>query len=195
MKFSTSLESLSGLQQDYGSISIDISKLDMKKVELFETKHIDLVRKLDNWILYPNQNLLTYIVKLSKVVDELYSLRDITIYRGMTVSKFGSKYQETMGLTETSWLGTAKLKKGVVPGYKFDYTATRATSFSWDENIARAFGNLVVSGVSKYGSPRLVITDELAYIVSKLRKLPDPDTQREVIVLPPSKLSCKVLYV
>lgn len=195
MKFSTSLESLSGLQQDYGSISIDISKLDMKKVELFETKHIDLVRKLDNWILYPNQNLLTYIVKLSKVVDELYSLRDITIYRGMTVSKFGSKYQETMGLTETSWLGTAKLKKGVVPGYKFDYTATRATSFSWNENIARAFGNLVVSGVSKYGSPRLVITDELAYIVSKLRKLPDPDTQREVIVLPPSKLSCEVLYV
>lgn len=196
MKFSIATESQYDMTTVNGYATFDVSKLDMKKVEFFEKKYPDLVKKLDRWILSPDQDLISHLIKLGKIVEGLYGLGDIVIYRGMTVSRMVPKYQETMGLTEKTWYGTLKLKKEVVPGYKFDYTAKNATSFSWDLSVARAFGNVVVSGVSKKGTPRLIITDELDYVVSKLRNLEDEgETQREVIVFPPSKLSCKVLSI
>ena len=178
-----------------GEIHCDIKQLDMSKVEYFEKKYLDLLKKLDSWVLFPDGKLVNDISKLGKIVDDVYKINDILIYRGFGTGSLSRGHQETMGLAEKAWLGGTKLKQGVVPGYKFVYTAVRPTSFTWDERIARVFGNVVVQGISKKGSPRLVITNELSYLVGKLRNLNQSKefgTQREVIVLPPSKLACTV---
>lgn len=171
---------------------LDEKSVDKNKIKEL-CKYPDLLKKLDSWILSPDRKLLPYIVKLGKIIDNMYNLKDIIIFRGMSVGfiSFGQQY---MGLVDKTLFGGTKLKKGVVPGYKFDYTPADPISFSWDQEIAMAFGNLVVSCISKKSSPRLVITDELNLIISKMRNIV-PVTQREVICFPQAKLSCKVVSI
>lgn len=151
-------------------------------------KHMDLVKMLDKWILSPDKKLLPHIAKLAGVVDSLYSYDKVVMYRGFSL--FGG-YQNDMGLSEKSWFGK-KLKACVKPGYKFDYDQTNPTSWTWDEGIAKGFGNIVVTAqMPKTG--RLVIVNELSHLVSELRNLKDCQTQCEIITFGSMKIPTTVV--
>ena len=178
----------------YGEKDVDISTLDNDKVEKLMS-HKDLVKALDDWILSPDMKLVPKLIQLGKVVDDLYEIDSSPIYRGITVSMMSGSYQNTMDLVETNWLGIPRLKEGIKVGYKFNYTASSPTSFSYDICIAREFGLLVVKSSMPDKGKRLVITNELNYIISKRRNLKSVKSQDEVIAFNGAKLKCEVMEI
>lgn len=158
----------------------DESKLDHKKIEKL-LKYPDLLKSLNEWILCPDYNLIPKLKQLSQIVDKLYNFNynNIRIYRGFNKNSI----QDTMGLTNKGFFHDS-LKKETKLGYEFTYKVTNPLSFSIDFNIANAFGNIVIeTKLPKHN--KLVITNELAYIINKMRNLKSHNkTQKEVIVFP-----------
>lgn len=166
----------------------DESKLDHKKIEKL-LKYPDLLKSLDEWVLCPNHNLLPKLKQLSQIVDKLYNFNyNSKIYRGFNKNSI----QDTMGLTNRGFF-LDSLKKETKPGYEFTYKVTNPLSFSTDLNIAKAFGKIVIeTKLPKHN--KLVITNELAYIINKMRNLKSHNkTQYEVIVFPDNTLKCRVI--
>lgn len=166
----------------------DESKLDHKKIQIL-LKYPDLLKALDEWILVPNRNLLPKLKQLSLIVDKLYTFNyNSKIYRGFRKNSI----QDTMGLTNRGFF-IDTLKRETAPGYEFTYKVTNPLSFSTDLNIAKAFGKIVIeTKLPKHN--KLVITNELAHIINKMRNLKkDTQTQYEVIVFPDNILNCKII--
>ena len=154
------------------------------------SKYPDLVEALDAWIHCPDKRLIDKLTELASVVDKIYHFENITVYRGMDVGFLSkTKIQNTMGLT-TGFLN--QLKPGVVPGYTFDYTIESPLSTSMSLDVSKAFGSLIVKTVISKDTPKLVITDELSYLVSKRRNI-TPMTQKECILLPGKTLTFSVV--
>lgn len=172
--------------------SFDTSKLNHKKIEKL-LKYPDLLNALEEWIfIAPDRNLLPKLKQLSEMIDKLYNFNYNTkIYRGFYLR---NGYQNNMGLTNDFFLFKL-LKKGVKPGYEFTYKVTNPISFSTDFNIAKAFGSVIIeTKLPKHN--KLVITNELSYILSKMRNFKKLNqTQEEVIILPDNTINCRVIKI
>lgn len=146
--------------------------LDWKKVDALRG-HTQLLKALDSWILIADRKLIPQMIELGQLVRSLYPIPDeLTIYRGFGINGF----QENMGLKHIPHLGQ-------VVHFQSD---ERALSFSTDLNIAKGFGNVVVTTkLQTRRSHFLDITDELSYLVQEMRNIKDFQTQREIILLPP----------
>ena len=174
---------------DNGSAPISIKSLDKMKLQTL-SKYSDLIEALDQWILVPDKRLLPKLIELGKIVDSIYSIKELTVYRGIDVGfMYKGKIQDTMGLTE-GFFNT--LKDGVGIGYTFKYGITKPLSTTTDVKIASAFGSVIVEGSIPRFVSKLVITDELSYLVCKRRNI-EPSTQKECIIFPGSHITFKVI--
>lgn len=174
----------------FGWSPMDESKLDHKKIEKL-LKYPDLLNALDEWIIFPDRNLLPKLKQLSQIVDRLYNFnyQNSKIYRGFSKN---NNYQDKMDLIDKHFLFNS-LKKDVKPGYEFRYKVTNPISFTTNVNIAKDFGSIVVeSNLPKHN--KLVITNELNYIILKMYNNLKPNkSQYEVIVFPDNTLNCRVI--
>lgn len=178
-------------KESYASTSVNESNLDQSKIQLL-SKHINLIKKLDEWTLIPDKRLIPYIIQLGQIVDSIYKFtyRPIPIYRGFSPK---INYQNDMGLCDKGFF-SRKLKPGVKPGYVFSYTCINPTSFTFDLNIAKDFGSCLIQSILPKTN-RLIITDELIYLIHKLRNLDQVDTQKEIIIFNNQELKCIVIKV
>jgi hypothetical protein len=162
--------------------SIPLSLDDISQEKILRLKqHPQLLDALDQWTLFADRRLIPEMRELGNVVKKLYNLpNELRLYRGFRLGSF----QDNLGISEDAHLGQ------VVP-YKTD---ERSLSFSTDEGIAKAFGNVVVNTtLNTKRAEFLYITDELVVIVHELRNLKKIMTQCEVILLPPMELNLKVV--
>jgi len=119
--------------------------------------------------------------ELGQLVNKMYDLpAELRLYRGFRLGSF----QDSLGISENAHIGQ-------VTQYQTD---ERSLSFSTDESISKAFGNVVVSTtIHTKKCDFLYITDELVVIIHEMRKLKQIMTQCEVILLPPMELTLKVV--
>lgn len=168
---------------------LDIGKLDHGKMEALR-KHENLLHALDSWTLIADMSHKTSLVELAKIVNALYGYHGgLTVYRGFDPK---SNFQDTMGLS-TKGFFSAKVSD-YDKAHNFVYTNDQnPLSFSWDFQIAQAFGSTVIrTHLDPKKEEFLRYTDELAALICERRKIP-PMTQKEVIVLPPYSLHCHVM--
>lgn len=166
------------------STSLTADRLDATKLQALE-RHEVLIDALDNWVLAPDKRLFPQLIELASVVRKLYQLpHRLDLYRGFDPQ---SHYQNTMGLSKRGFMSNEEkdFRVGQTHSYECD---DAPLSFSTDLKIAQAFGKVVVRAQIDPNKCRaLVITSELAALVCKRRNI-EPETQREVIVLPPLQL-------
>lgn len=152
---------------------IDVKKLDQGILSQL-SQHAWLLDVVDAWILSPDARHLSELIKAS------LALRDIdprplppVLYRGFSLRH---RYQDTLGITT----------KTAAVGKQFSYEAKRPLSFSHNLDIAKAFGNVVVSMDSAAIRDHCIcLSEELCYLISQRRRI-QPQTQDEVIVFPSS---------
>lgn len=163
---------------------IDSSKLDKSIVSKLE-KHLDLVKLVDDWVLSPNSELLPKLIEAAKIFRSVQTLPKTSIlYRGFDPD---SNYQDPMGLQDSWSLWRTAKKHGV--GDKFTYVNERPLSFTTDIGIARAFGSTVIKvSQTTVQNESLWISDELSFLISKLRNLDEAETQKEVILFPGKRI-------
>lgn len=162
------------------SLPLSLHNLSEEKMMRFK-EHPDLLEALDRWTLFADRRLIPQMRELGNLVKQLYTLpNELKLYRGFHLDSF----QDSLGITEEAHLGQ-------VIAYQTD---ERSLSFSTEESIAKAFGNIVVSTTLRTKSAEfLYITDELVVLVHQMRNLKDIKTQHEVILLPPMELQLKVV--
>ena len=160
---------------------LDKRRLDQKLVALYKNND-KLMVVLDSWILSPDSELNDDLVWAADFVMKTQNpkLPDI-LYRGM--GTFG--YQDTMGFTTGGFRNRVRDELMNKPVSR---QITRPVSFTTNSNIARAFGNVIVTANGKDLEDHcLVITDELSAAVCLHRNLRSLVTQDEVVVLPSIK--------
>lgn len=139
------------------------------------------MKSVDDWILVPNKNTLKQLEHVLSILRHIQPVRlPEYLYRGFSPK---SSYQNTMGLSDKGFFwNTVKHHK---VGDVFTYQLRDPVSFTSNIDIARAFGDTIIE-VSTVGlkDHALVLTDELCYVVGKLRNHTQKYTQDEVIVLP-----------
>lgn len=166
--------------------AVDESTLDQSRLKRYN-QHPEMIELLDDWILSPDADLLEKLRPYVKKFESIARLRVGTkLYRGFDAT---SSYQDTMGLSKKKFLFNEVLKHDV--GDSFNYVISKPLSFSTDIDIARAFGKTVVELTSLPGE-YIWITDELSTLISRRRNI-GPETQKEVILLPPEELTFKIL--
>lgn len=154
---------------------LTLQKLDIDKINFLKKKN-NLINSLYRWTIFPDASLVGDLRELGIVVENLYSLpRKLTVYRGFNRQ---SAHQDTMGLV----IDEQGLNKEKVHTYS---RTDRCLSFTTDPEIARSYGDVVVkTELDLHRCNALVITDELAHLVSEKRGELS-QTQKEVIVLAP----------
>lgn len=167
-------------------VPLDISKLDMTLVRKLQAIP-NMVKHLDDWVLAPDKDLLPRLNEYAAILKRICPLpRNVRLFRGFDPS---SSYQDTLGLSEKGFFRN-KVRSFAV-GEKISYTILNPLSFSTSEDIAKAFGDTVVV-LSKIPDNYIWLCDELSYLISVERKV-SPQSQKEVIVLPPATLELTVV--
>jgi len=166
-----------------GSRRLELSEIDPHKLQVL-LKHQDLIKVLDDWILYPDRRLIEDLKKLAVIVNGLNKhSQSLVLYRGISPHL---NYQDTMDLRDPNGPIFSKVKK-YKKGDVFRYASTeKAISFSTNIFIARGFGTTLVSTVCDPSKQlALIITPELSKIICDRRKITNLQTQDEVVILPP----------
>jgi hypothetical protein len=168
------------LSAESAVLPLDVSQVDMVAVKKLR-QYPKLLQKLDAWILCPDHGLLPHLHELAEVMKHVYKVpATMTLYRGFNQNGF----QENMGIKGMPHVGQA---------VQFQ-TEDKPLSFSTDISIAQAFGGIVVSVLMDTRRTQyLHITDELSMLVGELRGLKNHETQKEVIILPPSDFTATVV--
>lgn len=163
-------------------IEISPTQLCQDKLSVL-SKQKELLRTLLQWVVFPDYSLVPQLRELGALVESVYQLTGkMDIYRGFDPS--GQNGQNTMGL------GEGAKPTEIVHTYEH---STRALSYSTDCEIARSYGQLLVHTVLDFKQHNaLVITDELAHLISEM-KGEVSQTQKEVIVLPPLCVRFRIL--
>lgn len=162
------------------AVPLSLDNISEEKIRRFK-QHPQLMDALDEWTMFADRRLIPQMDALGKLVRDMYDIpNELKLYRGFRLGSF----QDNLGIDEDAHIGQ-------VVSYQSD---DRSLSFSTEESIARAFGNVVVSTTlhTKHAN-FLMITDELNVIIHELRKLKEIKTQHEVILLPPIQLQLKVV--
>lgn len=94
-------------------------------------------------------------------------------------------YQDTLGFTTGGWFNKVRKELFNKPTIR---EITRPISFTTNQEIALAFGDILVQAKTEGLGPHcLIITEELSAAVSIHRNLKTLVTQDEVVVLPTIK--------
>ena len=160
---------------------LDKTKLQSSLVEAYR-KNTRLLEVIDSWILSPDAELVKSLIWAKEVIDDLQhpSLPQL-IYRGMSTNG----YQDTLGFTTGGWFNKVRKELFNKPTIR---EITRPISFTTNQEIALAFGDILVQAkTGELGPHCLVITEELSAAISIHRKLKTLVTQDEVVVLPTIK--------
>jgi hypothetical protein len=162
------------------AVPLSLDNISEEKIRRFK-QHPQLMDALKEWVKFADRRLIPQMAALGQLVRDMYDLpTELKLYRGFRLGSF----QDSLGISEDAHIGQ------IVPYQSED----RSLSFSTEESIAHAFGNVVVSTVIQpQRTPCLVITDELNVIVHELSNLKDIKTQHEVILLPPIQVQLKVI--
>lgn len=160
---------------------LDISTVDIGVMAKLKQRD-DLMKCLDDWVLFADRDLIPRLRELAKLVRTLKPVAKVPIYRG-----FGN-----WGGQETNGFSTSSTNVGDVSNVRY---TDRAISFSTDIEIARAFGKIVVECNDWNKNDYLYICPELCRIIAERRNLAMIETQHEIIVLPPISISCKAIEV
>lgn len=160
---------------------LDLSTVDLKVMSKLQHRE-DLMKCLDDWILFADRDLIPKLRELAKLVRTLKPITRVPIYRG-----FGN-----WGAQETNGFSISSVNVGDMKSVRY---TDRAISFSTDIEIARAFGKIVVMCNDWDKNDYLYICPELCRIVAERRNLTEVETQHEIIVLPPISISCKAIEV
>lgn len=165
---------------------IDISKLN--KVLINKLGNISgLVEAIDNWVLTPDKKLLPTLLNYAKLLKSFNDLPEGTrLFRGFDPK---SNYQDTLGLTYKGFFVNKVHNYSV--GHEFNYIIENPISFTTSERIAGEFGSTIVE-LKELPNDYIWLSDELAYLISKRRNI-KPETQKELIILPPADLKLKVI--
>lgn len=168
------------ISTEAAELPLAVEDVDMDKVKALESCH-SLIVTLDEWILSPDRDLVPSLHELAKVVNKTYQFpKELTLYRGFNLNG----YQDSVGIKELPHVGQ------VIHSASDD----KPLSFATDIEIAKAFGEIVICAkIDTKKTHFLYITDELAYLVGKLRKHTKFTTQKEVIILPPSNFQATVV--
>ena len=165
---------------------------------------------LKHWITVPDYTLLPDLARFGAIIDKIYKFdKPIVAYRGMRVGLVKAyKAQNEMGLTITEEGGMNEdgiemvlktPKSGVSEGYNFDYTIDGPLSVSRSIWITKIYGNLIVKTVIPPTAKKLVITNELAYILQKLEaryfnyRPMNLSTRTEIILFPNQTFNFEVV--
>jgi hypothetical protein len=162
------------------AMPLSLDNISEEKIKRFK-QHPQLLKALDEWCLFADRRLIPQMAALGELVREMYNLpNELKLYRGFRLGSF----QDNLGIDEDARIGQSV-------SYE---SHDRSLSFSTEESIAHAFGNVVVSTkIHPKKDPCLVITDELVVIIHELRNLKQIKTQHEVILLPPIKVQLQVV--
>jgi hypothetical protein len=162
------------------SIPLSLDNISQEKIQRLQ-QHPRLLDALDQWVSFADRRLIPEMRELGRIVNALYDFpNELRLYRGFRLGSF----QDSLGISENAHLGQ-------VTQYRTD---ERSLSFSFNEEIAKAFGNVVVTTtLNTQKAEFLYITDELVLLIHQMRKLTQIMTQCEVVLLPPMELSLKVV--
>jgi len=150
--------------------------------------HKELLKRIKDWTVLPDKNLLKYLTQMSEIIDKLYKFDIKCLYRGVRVHGTG---QGMDLIDETGFIN--HIKAEVKVGYKFTYQAKEPTSFSQSQTIAANFGKVIVkSNFPKKN--RLVITRELNYCLGSKLFIGKTDMQ-EVVIYNNEPVKCEVLKI
>lgn len=177
---------------------IDEKSLNMTIVEELE-RHVEYLEILKHWITTPDYTLVDKLAVFGAFIDKLYNFnKGFIAYRGMRVGKTDKPLQNTMGIIDATESELVP-KPGVIPGYKFTYTTTGPMSVSRSVWLSKVYGDCIVKTTVPKECKKLVITNELAYVLQKLdKKYPDYrpinlSARLEIIVLPNQTLNYSVV--
>jgi hypothetical protein len=161
------------------SIPLSLNNISQEKM-LHLKKHPRLLEALDQWVLFADRRLIPEMRELGQIVNKLYDFpKELRLYRGFRLGSF----QDNLGVDGNSHIGQ-------ISTYQTDECSL---SFSTNEQIAQAFGNVVVSTtIQTQRSEFLYITDELVVLIHEARNLKQFMNQHEVILLPPMTITLKV---
>ena len=181
--------------------AIDEKTLNMDIVHEIE-KRSEHLEVLKHWVTTPDYTLVDKLAEFGAYIDEIYKFdKPIIAYRGMRVGIKDKPLQNNMGIIDVEGTDPVELvpKPGVVPGYKFTYTTTGPLSVSRSVWLSKIYGDCIVKTVVPHQCKKLVITNELAYILQKLdEKYPEYrpinlSARLEVILLPNQTLNYEVV--
>lgn len=159
-------------------LPIVIKDLDQNAVRAY-LRSPDLMAALDEYILFADRQLIKRLMELADLQKKVQpSLKVTELYRGS--GNWGP--QEDLG------------SKGTQVGDVREFTSPeKVVSTSMSLEIAQAFGPTVLKITPSEATRKLIVSDELSYIISRRRNLDVAMTQKEVILLPPIGLTYTVL--
>lgn len=160
-------------------IPVNVREIVWSTVSKLE-KHMDLIEVLDSHILFADRKNTEALKELAAICKKIQKQSStINVYRG-----FGSwSAQEDLGVSKEK------------PGDKITIRSQdKIISTTTDIEIAKAFGPSIVSmTLSAQKDNYLVISDELYYLIAKLRNHEKVMSQREVIILPPIDIQATIV--
>lgn len=160
---------------------VSTSDVNMELVEQLHEKYYDEIKALSSWIQSPNYRTIQFLQPLNKFITENYLIdSSVEIFRGI---KPGSN-QNIMNLPLS---GPLKNVIQLKVGEKISLAMKDPCSFTSCLDIAKHYGDFVIKIQANKLSQVFPITDEMCFVVNKLRNTINNNTmicQLEYIVLP-----------
>ena len=177
---------------------IDPSTLNQDIIKVLEKQdeYLEIVRR---WLTVPDYSLTPKLIEFGKFVDKLYGFdKPFTVYRAMRIGKSTLPIQQSMGIVDNTTI-IKKPKPFVVPGYKFTYMNTGPLSTTRAVWISKVYGDLIVKTQVRPETSKLMLTNELAYVLQALdEKYPyyrplNLSALTEVLLFPDQTLNYQVV--
>ena len=177
---------------------IDTSTLNMDIVNVLakQDEYLEIVRR---WLTVPDYSLTPKLIEFGKFVDKLYGFdKSFTVYRAMRIGRSTLPIQQSMGIVDNTEI-IKKPKPFVVPGYKFTYMNTGPLSTTRAVWISKVYGDLIVKTQVRPETSKLMLTNELAYVLQALdEKYPyyrplNLSSLTEVLLFPDQTLNYQVV--
>lgn len=177
---------------------IDPSTLNQDIIKVLEKQdeYLEIVRR---WLTVPDYSLTPKLIEFGKFVDKIYGFdKPFTAYRAMRIGKTSLPLQQSMGIVDNTEV-IKKPKPFVVPGYKFTYMNTGPLSVTRSVWVSKVYGDLIVKTAVPPETRKLVLTNELAYVLQALdEKYPyyrplNLSALTEVLLFPDQTLNYQVV--
>lgn len=177
---------------------IDPSTLNQDIIKVLEKQdeYLEIVRR---WLTVPDYSLTPKLIEFGKFMDKLYGFdKEFVAYRAMRIGKSTLPIQQSMGIVDNTEI-IKKPKPFVVPGYKFTYMNTGPLSVTRAIWVSKVYGDLIVKTKVRPETSKLVITNELAYVLQALdEKYPyyrplNLSALTEVLLFPDQTLNYQVV--
>ena len=195
-----SQEDLSLKQDELYIGPIDPTLIDPEKMMKL-SEYSDLLLALKKWTTTPDHDLAPELMKLGKIVDDMYKFTNpIICYRGIRTGFSTRPKQNLMGVIDDEITYLRLFKPGFdQPGCTFEFETPEPMSVTRLPYLAKVYGNFIVKTEVPPDANKLVITPELSYILQQMEveypqyRAVNLSVTHEVIVFPGQKLQFEVV--